>query len=108
MKPEIREAWIKALKSGDYEQTSGALRRDNGFCCLGVLCNLHAIAHPELALKQVDVSWYLGEDAGLPKAVMQWAGIDSKYGEYTNGSLADDNDDGESFSTIARIINRNF
>lgn len=32
--------WIDALRSGDYEQTTGRLRCDDGFCCLGVLMDL--------------------------------------------------------------------
>jgi len=43
---ENREQWIKALESGRYKQTTGQLRNiDNGksygYCCLGVLCNIH-------------------------------------------------------------------
>ena len=42
MNQEIKERWVKALRSGKYEQTDGALCRvsENGkerFCCLGVL-----------------------------------------------------------------------
>ena len=29
--------WIEALRSGKYEQGSGALERNEKFCCLGVL-----------------------------------------------------------------------
>ena len=48
---ENREQWLKALESGRYKQTTGQLRNvDNGYtlngnsygyCCLGVLCNIH-------------------------------------------------------------------
>lgn len=31
-----REAWVYALKSGEYRQIQGALREDRGYCCLGV------------------------------------------------------------------------
>ena len=48
MKPEIKDLWVKALRSGDYKQTQGILQRTErgrdgeavGFCCLGVLCDL--------------------------------------------------------------------
>lgn len=34
--------WIDALRSGEYEQGSGALQtRDGKFCCLGVLCDVY-------------------------------------------------------------------
>jgi hypothetical protein len=45
----VKAKWVKALRSGKYEQTQGRLKRDcpdavypAGFCCLGVAveCNL--------------------------------------------------------------------
>lgn len=41
LKPEIKQKWIKALRSGEYQQTKGRLKRDDGFCCLGVLCDVY-------------------------------------------------------------------
>jgi len=48
--PEIKAQWINALRSGDYDQGQGRLRKpgsdihdelsDDKFCCLGVLCDL--------------------------------------------------------------------
>jgi len=32
--------WVKALRSGDYEQGQDYLCRDGKFCCLGVLCEI--------------------------------------------------------------------
>lgn len=50
MKKEIAMRWIEALRSGKYMQGKGRLRSFyDEFCCLGVLCNLHAIEHPEIA-----------------------------------------------------------
>lgn len=40
MDPEYKAKWIAALRSGDYKQTQGTLRRDEACCCLGVLCSL--------------------------------------------------------------------
>jgi hypothetical protein len=31
-----RELWLTALESGTYSQTTGVLRGEHGFCCLGV------------------------------------------------------------------------
>lgn len=47
MNPEIKQKWLDALRSGEYEQAKGALRKqdDEGndlFCCLGVLCDIVA------------------------------------------------------------------
>jgi len=32
--------WLAALRSGDYKQGRGALRRRTGFCCIGVAADL--------------------------------------------------------------------
>lgn len=37
---DLQRNWIKALRSGKYEQTSGWLHNDKGFCCLGVVCDV--------------------------------------------------------------------
>ena len=44
--PEFKVKWLAALRSGEYRQTSGALRCVEerevlvGFCCLGVGCDV--------------------------------------------------------------------
>ncbi len=44
MNANIKKIWLKALRSGEYEQTTTRLCRPRsdgvGFCCLGVLCDL--------------------------------------------------------------------
>jgi hypothetical protein len=41
MKPEIRDRWTAALRSGEYEQGRRRLRTNGDrFCCLGVLCDV--------------------------------------------------------------------
>lgn len=37
---ELKDKWLTALRSGEYSQTSYSLRDENGFCCLGVLCDI--------------------------------------------------------------------
>lgn len=41
MNPEVKQKWIDALRSGEYEQTKHHLKTDNGYCCLGVLTDLY-------------------------------------------------------------------
>lgn len=43
LKPHIKTKWVEALRSGDYKKAKGALARDGGFCCLGVLCDLQVV-----------------------------------------------------------------
>lgn len=40
MNPEWKARWMNALRSGEYKQSTGHLRNDYGFCCLGVLCDI--------------------------------------------------------------------
>lgn len=37
---EHQQRWVDALRSGEYEQCEGALRRGDKYCCLGVACDL--------------------------------------------------------------------
>jgi hypothetical protein len=97
MKAAIAKLWVKALRSGKYTQAKHALRRSvatatpgqsvEGFCCLGVLCNLHAQAHPEIAAKQKNARKYMGKAGALPVEVMKWAGIRDNTGRPTGGKL---------------------
>lgn len=109
MKAEIKKLWVEALRSGEYKQTTGQLRDNNSFCCLGVLCNLHALAHPDIATKQKYRCKYMGNSYILPNAAKVWAGLKLLYGdEVTIGDhttdLADHNDNGRTFEQIAKAI----
>jgi len=79
MNKRIKKLWIEAL--GEYEQGFGQLRKGNKFCCLGVLCDLHA--------KELGRNWetagvdginedsYLDHTLALPPMVFAWAGLDN-------------------------------
>jgi hypothetical protein len=111
--PEIKDLWINALESGEFEQGRGALNRNGEFCCLGVLCEL-AYRSGVLVKKEkaksdyVNIVKYDGMDTYLPNSVEQWAGIDSSQWESIQMSrLIRLNDSGVSFSEIAIIIKEN-
>lgn len=38
--PEFKAEWVAALRSGKYPQTTGMLRTETGYCCLGVRCEI--------------------------------------------------------------------
>jgi len=55
MNQQIKARWVEALRSGKYGQTSSYLSDSNGFCCLGVLCDLYILDHPNTSeWKQYD------------------------------------------------------
>lgn len=85
MKRSIARKWAKALESGEYKQCTGQLRKGKSFCCLGVLCNLHAEAHPELAKTQKNKKEYFGNGETLPEEVMDWANIRCEEGALDKG-----------------------
>lgn len=37
MNPWVKRKWIKALRSGEYQQGRCTLKRSDSYCCLGVL-----------------------------------------------------------------------
>jgi len=109
MKKRIKKLWIEALRSGQYKQGDGQLRDDDDkFCCLGVLCNLHAQAHPWDARQEHDPTSYLSEDSFPSATVLRWAGLtmNNPSIQYKNEEtdLATVNDNGASFKRIARLI----
>lgn len=89
MKPEIKEKWLQALRSGDYKQSVGFLKTDAGYCCLGVLCELYAKEHDTGSFQAMNVSttysanihihkFVVGENTEsqfLPYIVADWAGL---------------------------------
>jgi len=108
MNPAVKKIWIDALRSGLYKQGKHQLRISlDRFCTLGVLCNLHAQAHPEIAAKQTNLYEYLGEFGILPVEVMKWAGLTGQGPSvYTKiGSISYLNDSEEmTFDEIADVI----
>ena len=117
---EHRRAWVEALRSGDYEQTSGTLKAEHyergtvnkivAHCCLGVAC--------DLTVKDGVGEWdddhcfnVPGERrhyGGLPEAVMEYYGIKSEpqVSMPNGGTLTYLNDRGMTFDQIADIIER--
>lgn len=77
LKPEIKEAWLAALRSGEYKQGTSALKNGGKFCCLGVLCDLHSKAglgkwHKGL-YKPDDLPMSEASGGYLRTPVLEWA-----------------------------------
>lgn len=116
MNANIKKIWLKALRSGEYEQTTTRLCRPRsdgvGFCCLGVLCDLYTIETDlgEFEDHSSDVareSFMYRCDSGqravtyLPEEIADWSGLD--LDEQT--VLAKKNDcKGFSFDQIADYV----
>ncbi len=93
MKKEIAHLLADAITSGHYQRTRGTNRRvdpmtkANSFCIGGVLINLFAQAHPELAAKETDPRMFMRHSYSLPDAVVSWAGMYSTWLDAANGSI---------------------
>lgn len=111
--------WIDALVSGKYKQTKRYLHTKDGYCCLGVICELYKEDHPDATWAEVGeddngdspfefrVSGELNSTrVELIPLLTDWIGLRTGDGKnLSNGtSLADLNDKGASFEAVAELL----
>ena len=112
MNIEIQKLWTNALRSGKYKQGKVNLRRNDEFCCLGVLCELAVQNNIIAAARPIDFSPIFTYDdyaGSLPPSVIEWAEIQQCYAQpqVSEGFLYDLNDNEDwSFNQLADIIER--
>jgi hypothetical protein len=92
-----RKAWLEALRSGKFKQTTGKLKSRNGaYCCLGVACEVAGIpsvyqegeylyGDPDILKALTDPKWdgmfdnaldYVRYDStSLPPIAQEWLGV---------------------------------
>lgn len=99
--------WLAALRSGQYLQAQEALRTDEGFCCLGVACDIASkhggpqwTDHPSYGRE------YDGEEGSLPGWLAEWLAKSRDHGESLFTRLAKLNDNGSKFPELADIIEK--
>lgn len=117
---EFKDKWTTALRSGDYTQGSGYLRVDNGFCCLGVACDIQSgreswkplAGEMHIYETECESTSYPGSD-DLPEDI--WNALQQQSPEQSSvegmcsvmNFLADMNDTGKDFDQIAAWIEEN-
>ena len=131
---ENAKAWVKALRSGEFDQTQGRLFRPYadsdeercypaGHCCLGVGSELYRRAHPERCEWDEDGEFrhtdgngydtYSSYEGTLAREVRVWLGLRDRDGAFdadfevdgnTPTTLASANDAGANFHDIAEFI----
>jgi hypothetical protein len=122
--------WVKALRSGEYKQTKHRLRDKEGYCCLGVACEVISGIFDDIVGYWDNYLWISedrygqeSEEVQLPEVIANRLGID-RAGELVvpvcgTGSCEDDDDDlwtslamlndgGASFDFIADVIEKQF
>ncbi len=131
MNPEVKQKWIDALRSGKYDQGSEKLRSVQGYCCLGVLCDLYSQeqgaewefrGNAETNLQPKDYWYFEGESEFLPESVKDWAGLpvgnpsvrvdvtdnDDEDDWFYNEEIANLNDSGYTFNELSELIEQQF
>ena len=78
MIPELKQKWIEALRSGKYAQSQLALKNADGYCCLGVLCDIAGVGtweEPDFRLTLTS------EEQEREREAQEFCGYDSEPGE---------------------------
>jgi hypothetical protein len=125
MKTEIKQKWLNALRSGEYKQGIGALRKatedengkydDKEYCCLGVLCDILEPKKWKVSDNGYGVKeWGNGNEAeptAFPREkLMEELGLNKVVSRSSDDTIAQKlafmNDEGKTFTQIANWIEK--
>lgn len=119
---EVRDAWVGALRSGEYHRGTLGMRRVVAgrelFCPLGVLCDLASkVGFGEWESSLYDFDHYNFRTVGndgivysstmvLPRPITEWAALSNDNGSTKDGSCVSHQNDykGKTFEEIADLI----
>lgn len=112
MDKKLKAKWVAALRSGDYKQGNGVLRRETKdgveFCCLGVLCDIEGATWKE-PYDRTGASAAIG--LALAEEPLETSSLSTYHLRnlggnlyYLEGMLISLNDNGENFEAIATVI----
>ncbi len=111
MLTESQEKWLTALESGQYEQGSRYLCRNNKYCCLGVACEIFNISFEAEKIDDDIIKDYNGQQCASPPDIVDilnlYDNLGSKNGIDDIDGLARLNDRTYAFKEIAAIIREN-
>ena len=108
-----QEMWLQALESGEYAQSKGCLYDGEGFCCLGVACDVLGMTGVE---EESGVYSFDGCKNTAPDKVVRALKLRNQLGlaernfktaEGQFEALVYANDTGVTFKQIARAIRKN-
>ena len=122
MKKEIKDKWIKALRSGEFTQGKGFLEKKGRYCALGVLSLLSLGEGQCTWNQQGEVGRYDNKRFTLSHNTMVWAGIGQKEERFLEPgagrlefsykgkltSILELNDMGLTFMALAKIIEKHW
>lgn len=105
MNAELKLKWMNGLLCGMYAQGKGFLRRRNRFCALGVLCDVSGVVTFKPSQNELWPGVYQCETSdgeGASKWLTPNALTEEQYQH-----IANMNDRGRRFKTIAKWIEKN-
>ena len=118
---ELHKKWVEALRSGEYKQTQNKLHDKDGYCCLGVLCEVMGLESCKAGVDyfayympntgQIDASWIPEDDLsafGLNREVLYRYPDDPTdvVDRKVDSVLMEMNDSGKTFAEIADYIEK--
>ena len=69
-----RQKWVEALRSGNYKQGQKRLHTDDGFCCLGVACDISGLGEWKESCYDTNDVNVIPSFVKLSNEVMDWLG----------------------------------
>lgn len=101
---ENAKKWVKALRSGEYNQCTSQLQDHKGYCCLGVACAVYEKETGNELYKE-NGQYNSGNLTDSYQEVKKWLGLNTSIGSYKGGNLAALNDiENYTFKQIADVI----
>lgn len=130
LRPEFKEAWVAALRSGAYVQATGYLHvieevpgaGGEGWCCLGVACDVLAKGGADIPRSERDIQpegriEMFDESGQMPSSAVRELMFVRPFamtnGDFTSSvadllaSLATENDGGATFEEIVAWVEEN-
>lgn len=116
--PDLKKKWLTHLKSGMYEKGRNSLLDNRQYCCLGVLCEVIGFEKKPKFFNERVFNFFSGMESDssyLPiyingvgnRGVFQGFKIDTdRYADIS--SLAELNDNTESFKEVIEVIEKYF
>ena len=113
MLTENQQKWVDALRSGEFEQTTGSLQDGDAYCCLGVACVVAEREGVKPRRRNHSGELIGGDMSCQPLEITDWLGIWSGNGEhehdetFSSDTLVDLNDqEAMTFAEIADHIEK--
>jgi hypothetical protein len=110
VKEDIKKDWVDALRSGKYKQVQGYLHKADGYCCLGVLCDVMGVLssdHLQTKLeKDTEVHSYFYKDSKMTEDLSREFMLEVGLSPDEADTLMAMNDASDSFIVIADHIEK--